>query len=78
MEKSIVAKIKALQNNAASQEEFMKKLAEVDENGQLTADMQATVNGGAVTRAQVGGVSPLEPPVYGMWNPDPALFNPTA
>ena len=66
MEKRIVDKIKALQGSVASQEEFMKQLAEIDENGQLTEEVQAAVNGGAGT---VRLLLPILPPIMGMWNP---------
>lgn len=49
MEKRTVDKIKALQGLAANQEEFMKQLAGIDENGQLTDEFQVAVNGGAAS-----------------------------
>jgi len=53
MANSINDKIKALQNDAENQAESMKKLAEVDEEGQLTDDMLEQISGGA------GKFSPL-------------------
>ena len=47
MENSINNKVKALENGAENQEEFMKKLAEVDEEGQLTDDVLEQISGGA-------------------------------
>lgn len=47
MANSINDKIKALQNDAENQAESMKKLAEVDEEGQLTDDMLEQISGGA-------------------------------
>lgn len=46
MANSINDKIKALQNDAENQAESMKKLAEVDEEGQLTDDMLEQISGG--------------------------------
>lgn len=62
MEESIKDKIKVLQAGAADQEEFMKQLADVDENGQLTDDMLDAVNGG------VGPGLLIEP--IGLMTPD--------
>ncbi len=53
MEKRITDKIKELQNGNVSQEEFMKKLAEVDENSQLSDEAMSKLSGG-------GGMSPIE------------------
>ena len=70
MEKRIVDKIKDLQGQATSQEEFMKQLAGIDENGQLTEEFQAAVNGGGTIKSPLIGV-----PTAGMWNPiDPPTF----
>lgn len=69
MKNRISDKINALQGAATSQEEFMKKLAQIDENGQLTEEAQIAVNGGAVLN---GGTikSPLiDVPVLGLWVP---------
>lgn len=54
MEKRITNKIKELQNSSASQEEFMKKLAEVDENGHLTDEAMSKLNGGTDIREVLG------------------------
>lgn len=68
MEESIKDKIKVLQTGAADQDEFMKQLAEVDENGQLTDDMLDAVNGG------VGFTKPTIEPTMGMMVPEPEGF----
>lgn len=46
MEKGIKDKVNVLRDGAGSQEEFMKKLAELDEKGQLTDEVLHLVNGG--------------------------------
>lgn len=46
MEKEIKDKVNVLRDAAGNQEEFMKKLAELDEKGQLTDDALNMVNGG--------------------------------
>lgn len=69
MKNRISNKINALQGAATSQEDFMKKLAQIDENGQLTEEAQIAVNGGA---ASTGGLvkSPLiDIPLLGLWIP---------
>ncbi|GAB3782230.1 hypothetical protein GCM10028818_37660 [Spirosoma horti] len=66
MKKSMNNKIKALQNKVENQAEFMKKLAELDEKGQLTQDVLDQVNGGA----PLGAKSPIiDLPVLGIWFP---------
>lgn len=47
MEKPINNKIDALRNEAENQEELMKSLAQIDEEGQLTDDVLDAVSGGA-------------------------------
>jgi len=47
MKNSINNKVKALENGAENQEEFMKNLAEVDEEGQLTDEVLEQISGGA-------------------------------
>ena len=61
MEKRTVDKIKALQGSAANQEEFMKQLAGIDENGQLTDEFQVAVNGGAASTELGFGNGFLDP-----------------
>lgn len=46
MEKPINSKIEGLRNDAANQEELMKSLAQIDEEGQLTDDVLDAVSGG--------------------------------
>ncbi|QDK82383.1 hypothetical protein EXU85_28750 [Spirosoma sp. KCTC 42546] len=67
MKKGINDKIKTLQQANLSQEEFMKKLAEVDENGQLTNDLLEQVNGGIVLGKPISIL--IELPTLGMWLP---------
>lgn len=65
MENRITDKIKALQNGTTSQEEFMKKLAELDEKGHLSQDLLDQVNGGAsITKPTL-----IDTPVLGIWFP---------
>ncbi|MBC3788056.1 hypothetical protein [Spirosoma utsteinense] len=69
MKNRISSKINALQGAATSQEDFMKKLAQIDEKGQLTEEAQIAVNGGA---SLTGGLvkSPLiDVPLLGLWVP---------
>ena len=40
-------KVKTLRDTAGDQDEFMKKLAELDEKGELTDDALKMVNGGS-------------------------------
>ncbi len=49
MEKPINNKIDTLRNEAENQEELMKSLAQIDEEGQLTDDVLDAVSGGATT-----------------------------
>jgi hypothetical protein len=46
MEKSLNDKVKAINEGATSQEEQMKALAQIDEEGQLTDDVLDAVSGG--------------------------------
>lgn len=46
MEKGIKDKVNVLRDEAGSQTEFMKKLAELDEKGQLSDEALNMVNGG--------------------------------
>ena len=64
MEKRIINKIKDLQGSVANQEEFMKQLAGIDENGQLTEDVQVAVNGGDTVKTTL-----IDLPMLGMWVP---------
>lgn len=47
MEKQINSKVEDLRNDAANQEELMKSLAQIDEEGQLSDDVLDAVSGGA-------------------------------
>lgn len=59
-------KIKALQNKVENQAEFMKKLAELDEKGQLTQAVLDQVNGGSSVTVK----KPIiDLPVLGIWLP---------
>ncbi|MGF7217836.1 hypothetical protein GGR92_004013 [Spirosoma lacussanchae] len=49
MEKPINDKINDLRNEAANQEELMKSLAQIDEEGQLSDDVLDAVSGGALS-----------------------------
>ena len=65
MKESINDKVKELQDGAENQAEFMKKLAEVDEEGQLTDDMLEQISGGFGPLAGVdmeGMTTPQDPP----------------
>ncbi|WP_338870754.1 hypothetical protein WBJ53_23590 [Spirosoma sp. SC4-14] len=63
MKKQINTKVKALQDGASSQEEFMKQLANLDEAGQLTDDLQQKIDGGIsiLSSLQTMGMFPQEP-----------------
>lgn len=67
MKKSINNKVKALQNGAENQAEFMKKLAELDEQGQPTQEILDQVNGGANVLPVKSPIINL--PVLGIWFP---------
>ncbi len=54
MEKPINNKIDALRNEADSQEELMKSLAQIDEEGQLTDDVLDAVSGGTLRNIKFG------------------------
>lgn len=47
MKNSINNKVEALKKDAENQDDFMGKLAEIDEEGQLTDDMLEQISGGA-------------------------------
>lgn len=65
MENSINDKIKALQNDAENQAESMKKLAEFDEEGQLTDDMLEQISGGTGKFGPLVGLPIFDLPVLG-------------
>ncbi|UHG94870.1 hypothetical protein [Spirosoma oryzicola] len=69
MEKPINNKIDALRNEAENQEELMKSLAQIDEDGQLTDDALDAVSGG------VGGDKPNISPI--ITGPIGFINNPT-
>lgn len=54
MEKPINNKIDTLRNEAESQEELMKSLAQIDEEGQLTDDVLDAVSGGTLGKIKIG------------------------
>lgn len=67
MKNSINDKVNALKKDAENQEEFMEKLAEIDEEGQLTDDVLEQISGGA----DPGKISALiDIPALGMITPD--------
>jgi len=67
MENPINNKVKALKEDAENQDEFMEKLAKIDEEGQLTDDVLEQISGGA----DPGKISALiDVPVAGMWTPE--------
>ena len=66
MKNSLNNKIKALKEDAENQDEFMEKLAEIDEEGQLTDDVLEQISGGA-DPVKIGAL--IEPPVLGMFTP---------
>lgn len=47
MANSINNKVKTLKEDAENQDEFMEKLAEIDEEGQLSDDVLEQISGGA-------------------------------
>jgi hypothetical protein len=59
-------KVKALKEDAENQEEFMQKLAEIDEEGQLSDDVLEQISGGA----DPSKISALIDPPLGMVTPD--------
>ncbi len=73
MKNSINNKVKALENGAENQEEFMKNLAEVDEEGQLTDEVLEQISGGA-NPDKIGAL--IRVPPMGMMTPDPTLATP--
>ena len=59
MEKQMNDKINDLRNDVENQEELMKALAQIDEEGQLTDDVLDAVSGGALSGIKLGtGVDP--------------------
>ncbi|SDY98567.1 hypothetical protein [Hymenobacter psychrophilus] len=66
MKNSINNKVNALKKDAENQGEFMKKLAQLDEQGQLTDAMLEQISGG-----EPGFGVLIDVPMAGMWNPDP-------
>ncbi|WP_077922420.1 hypothetical protein [Spirosoma sp. 209] len=54
MEKPINDKVNDLRNDAPNQEELMKSLAQIDEEGQLSDDVLDAVSGGALGDFKVG------------------------
>lgn len=67
MKKSINSKVKALQNSAENGADFMKKLAELDEQGQPTQEILDQVNGGSSVLQAKNPIIDL--PVLGIWFP---------
>jgi bacteriocin-like protein len=67
MKNSINNKVKALKEDAENQEEFMEKLAKVDEEGQLTDDMLEQISGG-VDPSKISIL--IDTPALGMMTPD--------
>jgi hypothetical protein len=66
MEKQINDKIKDLNEGAGSQEELMKSLAQIDEEGQLTDDVLDAVSGGTLGNIKFGaGDIIINPPTMG-------------
>ncbi|GAB3640267.1 hypothetical protein [Spirosoma arcticum] len=61
MEKPINSKIEDLRNDAVNQEELMKSLAQIDEEGQLTDDVLDAVSGGALGDFKLGKIIIGEP-----------------
>lgn len=64
MEKLMNSKIEDLRNDAVNQEELMKALAQIDEEGQLTDDVLDAVSGGRGTvgiPTTAGGMPTVEP-----------------
>lgn len=59
MEKPMNDKINDLRSDVENQEELMKALAQIDEEGQLTDDVLDAVSGGALSGTKLGtGVDP--------------------
>ena len=67
MKNSINNKVKALKEDAENQDEFMEKLAEIDEEGQLTDDVLEQISGGA-DPAKISAL--IDTPTLGMFTPD--------
>ncbi|WP_019991405.1 hypothetical protein [Rudanella lutea] len=74
MEKPINNKIDTLRNEAETQEELMKSLAQIDEEGQLTDDVLDAVSGGDLSRGDLKAIIGIEPigimPIGMMPEPD--------
>ena len=73
MKNSINDKVKALENGAENQEEFMKNLAEVDEEGQLTDEVMEQISGGTDPN-KFGALIGI--PTMGIMTPDPTSTTP--
>lgn len=60
MEKQMNDKVNNLRNDAENQEELMKALAQIDEDGQLTDDvLDAVSGGGGLSAIRLGtGIDP--------------------
>lgn len=67
MKNLINNKVKALKKDAENQDEFMEKLAEIDEEGQLTDDVLEQISGGA-DPSKISAL--LDTPTLGMLTPD--------
>lgn len=75
MKKPLNSKIEDLRNDAPNQEELMKSLAQVDEEGQLSDDVLDAVSGGALGDFKLGngkitigvpiGIMPINEPLPG-------------
>ncbi len=63
MGKPLNEKVKDLSEGAASQEELMKSLAQIDEEGQLTDDVLDDVSGGALGKGDLKAIigNPISP-----------------
>ncbi|KAB7725705.1 hypothetical protein F5984_25635 [Rudanella paleaurantiibacter] len=74
MDKPINNKVDALRNEAENQEELMKSLAKIDEEGQLTDDVLDAVSGGTLSKGDLKTIIGIEPigimPIGMMPEPD--------
>ncbi|GEM_PF-3231500 len=66
MENQITNKIDALKSKAVSQNEFMKQLAQLDEQGEGNAELLEQVNGGIDVKALAIMQAPAP---LGLWVP---------
>lgn len=66
MEKQINSKVEDLRNDAANQEELMKSLAQIDEEGQLTDDVLDAVSGGTLGKGDLKAIIGIVGPIAGM------------